>query len=333
MTTSPISSSSSASPAVLPFVVTLAPGRPVEISGIHPAATLFPLMDGAELEQLVADIRANGLREEIVLHEGLILDGRNRLRACELAGVKPRFIAWDGVGSPLAFVLSRNLHRRHLVESQRAIIAARAKEMFKEEAAECERAHQFGNASGNAAAWELDKQKPPISSACANLRKPMGADGRAAALLNVSARSVTMASRVLAAGDEQLIEAVELGEIAVSDAAVIIELPKPRQRELLARVRSGKSRTLRDAAGVKKPRTLPRAVLKSDQTQPHVMRGKVRRAYRYFLADYEAMQHYIDLAAEGSGGPNDFTNRARDALTAAQRAMHDCLLHYGCKRG
>ncbi|MGH7139552.1 MAG: hypothetical protein ACREHD_27720 [Pirellulales bacterium] len=245
-------SSSSASPLTLPVMVAPARGPSIELRGIHPAATLFPLMEGAELDQLVADLRDNGLREEIVLYEGRVLDGRNRLRACELAGVKPRFVEWDGCGSPLAFVLSRNLHRRHLAESQRAIIAARAKEMFKHEATECVRAHQFGSPSGNAAAWKLDEQKPGVSSACANLRKPIGADGRAAALLNVSARSVTTASRVLASGDKQLIEAVEVGEIAVSDAAAIVELGKPRQREALALVRSGKARTLRDAAKLKK---------------------------------------------------------------------------------
>lgn len=326
-------SSSSAPAAALPVVVTPAPAPLIEIRGVHPAATLFPLMEGAELEQLVADLRDNGLREEIVLYEGLILDGRNRLRACKLAGVKPRFVEWDGCGTPLAFVLSRNLHRRHLAESQRAIVAARAKEMFKHEAAESVRAHQFGSPSGNAAAWQLDEQKSRVSSACANLRKPIGADGRAAALLNVSARSVTTASRVLAAADQQLIAAVEVGEIAVSDAAAIVELGKPRQREALALVRSGKARTLRDAANVKKPRTLPAAVRDSNPREPHVMRGKVRRAYRYFMADYESMQHYLDLAVEGCGGTNEFIIRARDALIGAQRAMHDCLLHHGCKRG
>jgi hypothetical protein len=59
-----------------------------------------------------------------------------------------------------------------------------------------------------------------------------------------------------------------------------------------------------------------------------VMRGKVRQAYRYFLADFDTMQHFIDLADEGAGGPNDFTNRARNAVKFAKRAVHDCLLHF-----
>jgi hypothetical protein len=143
---------------------------------------------------------------------------------------------------------------------------------------------------------------------------------------------VTTASRVLAQGDEQLIEAVELGEVSVSDAEAIVEMTKPRQLELLERVRSGKARTLREAAEVKKPRSLAAAVLRSNQSDPQVMRGKVRRAFRFFMADYEAMCHYVDVAADGCGGPNELTLRARDALAVAQHAMEDCLQRYGSKR-
>jgi hypothetical protein len=137
----------------------------------------------------------------------------------------------------------------------------------------------------------------------------------------------------LAAGDEQVIEAVEAGQVSVSDAGAIVELPKSRQREALDLVRSGKARTLRQAVKARKPRALPPAVCASNPSDIPVMRGKVRRAYRYFKADYEAMCHYIDLAAEGCGGPNEFIRRAREALTTAQRAMYDCLERYGRKAG
>jgi hypothetical protein len=91
----------------------------------HPLADLFPLMEGIEFDELVADIKANGLRDGIVLYEDKILDGRNRYRACEAAGVTPGFrvavqspeksnIARPLITDPTAYVISANIHRRHL---------------------------------------------------------------------------------------------------------------------------------------------------------------------------------------------------------------------------
>lgn len=90
---------------------------------IHPAAELFPYMEDDQFQGLVEDIRENGLQEPIVLFEGRILDGRNRLRACEIAGVEPIFTSKYLISDPIAFVLSRNLHRRHLTIAQRSAIA------------------------------------------------------------------------------------------------------------------------------------------------------------------------------------------------------------------
>src|SRR3954452_5080563 len=90
----------------------------------HPVAELFPLMRGSAFDELVADIAANGLREPIWLYDGKIIDGRNRYAGCAKAGVEPQFRTWDGKGCLAGFVVSQNLHRRHLNESQRAMIAA-----------------------------------------------------------------------------------------------------------------------------------------------------------------------------------------------------------------
>jgi hypothetical protein len=68
----------------------------------HPLANLFPLLEGEEFAELVADIKAHGLIEPIVIHEGKILDGRNRYRACLAAGVRPWFKPFDGT-DPVAF--------------------------------------------------------------------------------------------------------------------------------------------------------------------------------------------------------------------------------------
>jgi len=89
----------------------------------HPAANLFPLMDesSSAFIELVQDIKTNGLLEPIELLDQQILDGRNRYRACQHAGVEARTVQWSG-DSPYQHVLSRNLHRRHLTDDQRAMI-------------------------------------------------------------------------------------------------------------------------------------------------------------------------------------------------------------------
>jgi hypothetical protein len=84
----------------------------------HPLADIFPLMTEAEFGELVSSIKLNGLREPISLFEHKILDGRNRALACEAAGVKPRFTSFAG-GDPTAFVIDKNIRRRHLTQEQK----------------------------------------------------------------------------------------------------------------------------------------------------------------------------------------------------------------------
>ncbi|CUK21935.1 ParB/RepB/Spo0J family partition protein [Achromobacter xylosoxidans] len=94
---------------------------------LHPLCTLFPRMSGADLDALREDVAANGLRQPIVLHDGMILDGGNRYRACLDAGIEPVFEEYDG-GNLVSFVLSANLHRRHMTPGQQAAIVASAQD-------------------------------------------------------------------------------------------------------------------------------------------------------------------------------------------------------------
>src|ERR1051326_1994196 len=81
----------------------------------HPYADLFPMMTADEFGSLVADIDENGLLEPIVLYQGKVLDGRNRLAACEKAQVKPEFKEFEGdSAAAMRFVLSRNNERREM---------------------------------------------------------------------------------------------------------------------------------------------------------------------------------------------------------------------------
>ena len=90
----------------------------------HPLADLFPLLEGADFDELVADVRAHGVREPIWIYEEKILDGRNRHRAAAVAGVACPTRPYEG-DDPVGFVVSQNLKRRHLSESQRAMVAAK----------------------------------------------------------------------------------------------------------------------------------------------------------------------------------------------------------------
>jgi hypothetical protein len=189
----------------------------------HPLAGIFPLLEGEAFAALVADIRAKGLHEPIVLHEGKILDGRNRYRACIEAGIAPRFESYSG-SDPLGYVVSLNLERRHLDESQRAMVAARIATL------------QHGTNQHTRGSANL-----PVQS-------------QAAELLNVSERSVRSARTVQTTGARELVHAVEAGKVKVSVAANIATLSKAPKRS------SGHSSQISIGASSYKPpkRSAPR---------------------------------------------------------------------------
>jgi ParB-like chromosome segregation protein Spo0J len=154
----------------------------------HPLSCLFPLMTDAELEELAENIKVNGLNLPIILYQGKILDGRNRYLACQKAGVEPDFWEYEG-DTPVQFVLSLNLKRRHLTIPQRAAIAADVANL----------------SDGQRADYAANSNEVPVSQA------------EAADLLDVSLSSVQRAVRVRTA-DPELYQQVKAGEISLEDA-------------------------------------------------------------------------------------------------------------------
>jgi hypothetical protein len=90
----------------------------------HAFADCFPMLSDSELEELAADIEAQGLHQKIMLYEGKILDGRNRYAACQKVGfsIANAITQYEG-SDPIGYVISMNIKRRHLGTGQRAMIA------------------------------------------------------------------------------------------------------------------------------------------------------------------------------------------------------------------
>lgn len=177
---------------------------------IHPAAAAFPMLNGHEFSELVDDIRQQGQRFPIVTYRKQVLDGRNRLRACEQLGIEPDIEEWDGKGSPAAFVISANLHRRHLKPSQRAAIAAELLPTFREEARE--NLSLAGKTAGKG------RKKQGLSK----VTKAINARAQAAAAVGVAPAYVSQAAAVKKA-DPELFEKVKGGEVTIAKAMRIIE--------------------------------------------------------------------------------------------------------------
>jgi ParB-like chromosome segregation protein Spo0J len=199
----------------------------------HPAADLFPMLGEDELLKLAADIRENGIHEPIVLHEGKVLDGRNRLAACKLAGVEPRFVTWAGSGSPTTWVLSRNLHRRHLTASQRAAVAVDALPLLEAEAKERQRVAGLRSAASRSTHGEVPATLPEPVLGAGEARE------KAAAAVGASARYVSDAKAIAEKAPEVLVE-VRSGALSIPEGRRIAALPTPEERkEAIKEVKAG----------------------------------------------------------------------------------------------
>jgi len=178
----------------------------------HPYAACFPMMTADRLESLSKDIEVNGLRFPIIIDaDERIIDGRNRFRACEMAGVKPLFEPFTGSDEEIrAFVVSTNLERRDLTDAQRLIAAGKLANV------------QHGSNRYN------EKVDGPIGPS--TLTTPITL-AEAASMLNVSERSAKRAKVVVTEGVPELAEAVSSGDIALKPAEVIARLSKSEQPE------------------------------------------------------------------------------------------------------
>lgn len=170
----------------------------------HPLGAKWPAMEEEAFKALIDDIDANGVREDIVLYDGMILDGWHRYKAClELNVKKPPMVEYDG-DDPASFVLTKNLHRRHATPSQIAFAIAEMSEWL--------------TSSGRPSKGVDRAMKMTLVNA--------------AALAGVSKRTMIDAKAATTAVQE-VKDAVVKGDMPVSKAAKLAKQSPKKQREAL----------------------------------------------------------------------------------------------------
>lgn len=218
----------------------------------HPLAELFPLMEGEEFEAFADDIEANGQRDPIWLLNGDIIDGRNRYLACKDRGIDPRTEDYKGTDA-LGFVLSKNLHRRHLTTSQRALIAEKVSR--KQEPANLP-------VSPTSEDQLLVEQDESLTQA------------EAAKALKVSERQVRNAKKLQGKAVPDLVKMVAAGTITMNMALRVCALSHAQQQKLVDKGATAirvKAKSMADAAkppkatGVPKPTKAERQKAKNEK--------------------------------------------------------------------
>lgn len=171
---------------------------------IHEFANIFPPMNSKEFNELKRDIKENGLLEPIIIYEGKIIDGRNRYNACKELNINCPIKQYEG-DNPLQYVMSTNLKRRHLTDSQKAIVGRRYKIYFAKFAKERQLKGTLAN--------QFDKGK---------------ASDKAGEIVGVSGRYVDIAEEVLTLKPE-MEEKIMSGEIKLKQVYRDIKLEKQKE--------------------------------------------------------------------------------------------------------
>jgi N6-adenosine-specific RNA methylase IME4 len=174
---------------------------------VHPAADLLPMMEGEDFDRFVTDIQTNGMNQKPVLdHAGdVLVDGRNRMRACERLGIDPEFEFLPEGKNLTAYVISASC-RRNLTDGQKAAFAC-----------------DVANLSPG-----RPKQTRPGAGFVDGVTQ-----AEAAAASGSSVRSVQRANSVRDRAVPELWAAVKSGKVDLKGAEQLAKLPPAQQRKLV----------------------------------------------------------------------------------------------------
>lgn len=218
---------------------------------VHPVASLFPAMTDLEFYELKEDIRLHGLKVPILLSkDGRIVDGRHRYKACNELGITPSFTKskFDDDATLAVDVVSMNLKRRHLTDSQLGMVGARLRSLF--EAAAKQRAEE-GRKAGAAATKAKAKAKREGSSVPdRHTFKPVTGRKAAADAANkvgVNTRMVEHGVRVLRIATPEVVKAVDAGMVPLTAASRLTKHEPETQKAVITMLEKGEAKNVRDA--------------------------------------------------------------------------------------
>ncbi|MCG3181421.1 MAG: hypothetical protein BIFFINMI_03814 [Phycisphaerae bacterium] len=192
----------------------------------------------------------------------IVLDGHNRLRICTEHSIPYEAVEAEDVqdrDAAKAWIIRNQIGRRNLTESQRAMLATALEEIFgkqaKERQAESARRNQpQAQNVANLPHSENPSRKREEPATGPTQQMNVRAREQAAAEMNVSPRLVQAAKKVTQAGTPALQDAVRKGEVSVSAAADLTELPRDEQDRVAA---DGGKAAARAARTVRQSRHLP----------------------------------------------------------------------------
>lgn len=191
---------------------------------VHPAADLFPMLADDELRELADDISEHGLLEPLWIWDDpergpVLLDGRNRLAACRLIGLRPETRVYRG-DDPISFVISENVRRRHLTTGQKADVALRALPLYEAQA-KAQEARRKTTPPDRQESQSTGADLPASSSTPVAPTKPKRSRDKAAKTSGTSGRAVAQMKRISDQAPD-LAAKVRAGTMALDRAERII---------------------------------------------------------------------------------------------------------------
>lgn len=249
---------------------------------VHLAASLFPLMDGEEFNELVESVRKHGVRQPVVIHNGVLIDGRNRLRAVERLKDDSHVVEVQtvelsslthGADNVVDWIYSTNKIRRHMTTDALAMVAGRMLPLIEAEAAERQKATQFQKGkSGNPSGKKQVTKK--TSSPGRRDRRKSDARTTAGRVADKAGVSLHKGRQVV-----EIVNGVENGTVSTDDEKAVREGRK-KLRDVTPKQEGGKQKTNPDA-----PLTLEEEVARAW--------GKFKSQKCFAIADLPAIRKIV----------------------------------------